>query len=78
MAKTKIDDLPKGAEEMDAEEQKAAKGGRRAPSTAVEHAVLARPTALAQAQTAAIVRPSSGSSSVPTDLRAPLDPKLTR
>jgi hypothetical protein len=27
MAKTKIDDLPKGAEEMDAEEQKAAKGG---------------------------------------------------
>lgn len=37
MAKTKIDDLPKGAEEMNAEEQKAAKGG----ATAVEFGSLA-------------------------------------
>ncbi len=49
MAKTKIDDLAKGTEEMDAKEQKAAKGG----AVIVEAATLkASQTSAALAQSA--------------------------
>ncbi len=51
MAKTKIDDLPKGTEEMDAEEQKAAKGGLRATLSA--QTLAARSTLSATSQTLA-------------------------
>jgi hypothetical protein len=49
MTKTKIDDLPKAAEEIDAEEQKAAKGGAAAVKMAAVQAsqlgaLAAKPT----------------------------------
>ena len=52
MAKTKTDDLPKGTEEMSAEEQKAAKGGA---------------TRFATMQAAAVMTPTLGSATTIKD-----------